>query len=689
VPSRSHHTCITWADCYVAGTGESGYIAVRPDDYNIVYVGAIGSSPGGGNALQRYDHRTRQIRLITTWPDEARGLGASAEKYRFAWTYPIVISPHDPNTLYIGGNMVFKSTNEGQSWQPISPDLTKADPETLKPTGGPVNADAIGAETFATVFAFAESPHEQGVLWAGSDDGLLHISKDGGASWTNITPGDLPEWTLISCIEPSPFDKGTAYVAGTRYKLDDYQPYLYKTTDYGQTWQRINDGIAADAFTRVVRADPARQGLLYAGTETGLYISFDDGASWQPFQLNLPVAPIHDLLIKDGDLIAGTHGRSIWVLDDIAPLYQLADDTRSSGAHLFKPRASARTTTGIDWSGEVPGKNYVHTVGGAFVVEKTPENAVIKKYLDVGTNPPAGAIVTYYLKEKPAGTISLTFKDAQGNEIRTFKSKPADQVAPAAQAADTAAPVASGVEGSGEAAVPAAEDPTAKELKIPANVGWNRFVWNLRHAPAAKVEGKDPPSEMTIEGPVVPPGSYQVVLTVGDQSLAETFEVVGDPGAPASNEDLQAQYDLLMQIHRKIDDTIKAINRMRDLRLQLDGWAKRAEGLPSGAPIAASAKSLKDKVLEVEKKLQIPDLRAGWADNLNNGVQLLERIISLPSAIDLGNYRPTDQAYEVFSHLTGLIDAEIGRFNQLIESELPALNKQIAEAQIGAVVARA
>jgi photosystem II stability/assembly factor-like uncharacterized protein len=698
VPSRSHHSCITWGDCYIAGTGESGYIAVRPDDHNIMYVGAIGSSPGGGNCLQRYDHSTRQIRLITTWPEAMGGYGASDDKYRFAWTYPIVISPHDVNTLYIGGNMVFKSTNEGQSWQPISPDLTKADPETLKPTGGPVNRDSIGAETFATVFSFAESPHEPGVLWAGSDDGLLHISKDGGKNWDKITPPDMPEWTLISCIEPSPHDKATAYVAGTRYKLDDYHPYLYKTTNYGKSWQRIDSGIAEDAFTRVIRADPAREGLLYAGTETGLWLSFDDGASWQRFQLNLPIAPIHELLIKNGDLIAGTHGRSIWVLDDLAPLHQWNGSVGANGAHLFVPRATESVGANIDWSSDLPGKNYVHSIGGAFTVTKTPENAIVRKYLDAGQNPPQGAIVTYYLDQPPSDEISLTFADAQGNEVRTFKSKkaekPSETPAAPAEGQEAAAVAVSGMEGSGETAVAAEatttpiDDPTAKELKIPAQAGWNRFIWNLRHAPTAKIEGKDPASEMTIEGPLVVPGTYTATLAIGDQKLSQKFEVVCDPAAPASQEDLQAQFDLLIQIHKKIDATIKAVNRMRDLRTQLDGWSKRSEGAENGKPIAETAKRLRDRVLEIEKTILIPDLRPGWADNLNQGVRLLEQIASLPWAINLGNYRPTDQAHEAFEHMAGKIDAQLLKFNQLIESELPALNKQIAEAQFGAVMAK-
>ncbi|MEL6525805.1 MAG: glycosyl hydrolase, partial [Chloroflexota bacterium] len=317
VPSRSPNTSITWTDCYLAGTAESGYIQVRPDNPDIVYVGAIGSSPGGGNSLQRYDHRTKQVRLITSYPEATRGEGASAQKIRFAWTYPILISPHNPDVLYIGGSQVLKSTNEGQSWESISPDLTVADPDTLTPSGRPINRDAVGAETYATVFSLCESLHEAGVLWAGSDDGLVHITRDGGANWENITPSDFQDWTMVTVLEPSPYDPATCYMSATRYKEDDYTPYIYKTSDFGKTWTCIDSGIREDDFVRVVRCDPEREGLLYAGTETGVYISYDDGANWQAFQLNLPVSPVHDLIVKEASLIAGTHGRSIWVIDDL------------------------------------------------------------------------------------------------------------------------------------------------------------------------------------------------------------------------------------------------------------------------------------------------------------------------------------------------------------------------------------
>jgi len=665
VPSRTSRTGITWADCYIAGTGESGYIAVRPDDPDIVYVGAIGSSPGGGNALQRYDHRTKQIRLITTWPEEMAGYGASEEKYRFAWTYPIIISPHDPNVLYVGGNIIFKTTNEGQSWEPLSPDLTRADPDKLQPTGGPINRDAIGAETYATVYAFAESPHEPGLLWAGSDDGLLHISRNGGREWSNITPPDLPEWSMISCIELSLHDPATAYLAATRYKLDDYRPYLYKTNDSGQSWQRIDSGIAEHDFTRVIRADPNCRGLLYAGTETGLYISFDDGSSWQRFQLNLPVAPIYDILLKNHDLIVGTHGRSIWIFDDVTALHQLAEAIDEHDVRLLKPGTALRVAPGIDWTSSLPGKNYLSSRGGAFMLHKTPENAVVREFLDVGENPAAGAVITYYLQQKPQSSISLAFADANGREIRTFTSLEL-QKAEDEQQNKTAS--------------------NDKELKIPANEGWNRFIWDLRYPPAVKIEGNDPVAEMTIEGPLALPGTYQVTLNAGEQQITETFEIINDPAVAANQEDVQAQFQLLMQIHQKISTVTTAINRMRDLRQQLDGWCKHAANRSNGQGIVTAATSLHEQVLEIEKTLHVPDLRPGWADNLNQGIRLLEQIASLPPVVALGNYRPTDAAYAVFEHLSSKIDAQIDRLNQLIETDIPAFNQQVSAAQFGAVV---
>ncbi|MGE3798958.1 MAG: WD40/YVTN/BNR-like repeat-containing protein [Thermomicrobiales bacterium] len=367
VPSQTNKPAIHWTDCYVAGTGESGYIQPHPENPDIIYVGAIGSSPGGGNSLQRYDRAIDQIRLITTWPEDTRGHAASEHKYRFNWTYPIVISPHDPASIYIGGNMVFKSTDEGQTWEPVSPDLSRADPSTLQKTGGPVNLDSIGAETYATVFSLVESPRKKGLFWAGSDDGLIHISRDNAKSWKNVTPAELPDFTMISCIELSPFDDKTAYVAGTRYKLDDYEPYLYVTRDLGKTWSRIDEGLPRHDFTRVIRCDPQVPGLLYVGTETGVSLSMDDGLSWQRLNLNLPVAPVPEILVHDNDLVIGTHGRSIWILDDLTPIREIARAGAPAQSHLFPPRETMRVLPGIDWSDDVPDfVNYLGGVGGGY-----------------------------------------------------------------------------------------------------------------------------------------------------------------------------------------------------------------------------------------------------------------------------------------------------------------------------------
>lgn len=657
VPSRTNHPGITWGDCYIAGTGESGYIAVRPDNADVVYVGAIGSSPGGGNALQRFDRQTDQIRLITTWPEPMSGYGASEHRQRFAWTYPIIVSPHDPETLYVGGNQIYRSRDEGQSWQVISPDLTRAAPETLGPTGGPVSRDSVGAEVYATVFAFAESPHQAGLFWAGTDDGRLHISRDAGDEWQEITPPDLPEWSLISGIELSPFDAGTAYIAATRYKLDDYRPYLYVTRDYGTGWFRIDDGIRQDDFTRVIRADPEQRGLLYAGTETGIYVSFDDGGYWRRLQTNLPVTPIHDILIKGSDLIAGTHGRSIWILDDLTPLRALAKGVPDGQPHLISPRETTRVLPGIDFVEEVAGSiNYLSTRPGGYVTETTADGETVRTYLDVGENPPPGVVVTYRLIAEPEAPLQLTFRDKDGQTVRVVSSRKADDPA------------------------------QAKELRAPAHAGWNRFVWDMRHDPAPKIEGDDPAAKSPISGPIVAPGDYTVTLTVGESELTEPFRIIKPVSVPATQADLDAQHDLLLRIHRLVERTTATINRSRDLRAQLSSWAKRVSTGDGNAQLAERAETLRDAALEIEKTLLVPDLRSEW-DAYNYGVRLLDKLTSLADVVALGDYRPTDVAEEVFAELQARIEEQINRFDQLARTDVTAFNKQVADAKLGAVVA--
>src|SRR5579884_3935928 len=359
LPSMTFDGAIGATTWWIPGGGESGYIAVRPDNPNIIYGGAIGRGFGNG-LLWRHDQSKETDHNITVWPDVmGMGEGAEALKYRFQWTFPVEISPHNPDVLYIGGNHLFRSTNGGHSWDVISPDLTRNDKSKQKSSGGPLTKDNTGAEVYDTIFAFRESPHQEGLFWVGTDDGLVHISRDGGQNWQDITPPALPEWALISLIELSPHDAGKAYVAATRYRLDDFRPYLYKTEDYGQTWQCITDGIPENEFTRAIREDPEKPGLLYAGTETGMYVSFDDGGTWQRVGGNLPVTPIYDFVRKDGDLVVATHGRSFWILEDVALLHQAAGGARTgSEPVLFEPATTTRYRR-FNWMSQpLPGVNY-------------------------------------------------------------------------------------------------------------------------------------------------------------------------------------------------------------------------------------------------------------------------------------------------------------------------------------------
>src|SRR2546429_2886714 len=373
-------------------SGESGYIQARPDNPDLTY--------GGDNSgfLARVDHKTGFFRIINPWPDSPDGHPAGEGKYRFQWTAPLLISPHDAHVLYSGANVLFRSVNEGQSWTPISPDLTRHDPATLGVAGGPITLDQTTAEYYATIFALAESPRVKGLIWTGSDDGLIHLTRDGGKTWTNVTPVDVAPFTRISSIEASRFAPGTAYLAANRYQLEDRAPYIYRTSDYGKTWWKTVSGIPATEFVRVVREDPVRRGLLFAGTEHGVWVSFDDGAHWESLRRNLPIVPVHDLVIKDGDLVAATHGRSFWILDDISPLRELVRATPREAAHLFKPRDAYR----VDWS-------------GCF-------SFPLNEAHPVGKNPPNGAMIYYWLKDKDQ-RLTLDILDAAGHVIRSFTSR--------------------------------------------------------------------------------------------------------------------------------------------------------------------------------------------------------------------------------------------------------------------------
>jgi len=677
LPSRSLKGPITAQDWYVPGGGESGYIAIRPDNPNIVYGGAIGSGPGDG-LLYRYDHGTDQVRNITVWP-ESKGMGGGAAdlKYRFQWTYPIELSPHDPQTLYVTSQHVHRSTDEGQSWDVISPDLTRNDATKLTPSGGPISRDNTGAEHYCTIFAFRESPHERGVLWAGSDDSLIHLSRDGGATWENVTPPAdlLPEWALISIIEPSPHDPGTVYVAATRYKLDDNAPYLLKTNDYGRTWTAIVGGIPADDFTRTIREDPARRGLLYAGTETGVYLSLDDGAHWSRLGGNLPVVPIHDLLIKEDELVLATHGRSFWILDDLTPLRRF-DEADGATATLFPPRPTYRIVAQRGYAA-APAGGLNFRRGGALVItyreRKRAHGEAYQTFLDAGQNPPDGVMVFYRLAGSPVGEARLTFRDATGKAIVSFTSAPPVSGATEADAAGTA--VALGQEEGRE--TPAAAEIAAvqrSDLRVPTAPGLNRFLWNMRYPDARPL----PDDKTALPGPIAPPGRYTVELTVGGQTLTAPFELLKDPRLGTTQADFEAQFRLLLNIRDSLSSLHDAVGQIRDLRAQLDGWTKRAKD----RRVTDSATAVKARLAAIEGEL----IQVQADSPLNFPARLREKLMTLVPIVASCDAAPTDQERAVYDSLRDRVDQQLEGLDGVVNNDLAAFNAVLREANLGGVL---
>jgi photosystem II stability/assembly factor-like uncharacterized protein len=660
LPSRSPLGAITLADYYEVGGCESGYIAVRPDDPNIVYAGCY------QGYMTRYDHSTKQTRDISVWPEASGGWPAQDLKYRFQWTFPIVLSPHDPNVLYATGNHVFRSTNEGASWEAISPDLTRNEMSRLGPSGGPITKDLVGTEYYDTIFAFVESPHQQGLFWAGSDDGLLHISHDGGQNWQNITPDALPEWALVSIIEPSPHDPASAYLAATCYKQDDFRPYLYKTNDYGKTWTKITTGIPDNDFTRVIREDPVRRGLLFAGTETGLYVSFNDGGHWQSLRLNMPVVPIHDFVIKDNDLVVATHGRSFWILDDISPLRQVSDEVCEASVHLFQPRPTTRFLAAFSYDmPPTPGKNFAF-LGPFQATYRQQEIATgekVRKYLDAGQNPPDGAVIHYALKEQPQGGVALTFLTSSGQVIRTFSSEEKEEQLRTVPDKD--------------------KEKKKKEPRVPKATGANRFVWDLRYAPPTGIEG-DKESEEIMKGPLVPPGVYQVQLALGDQIYTQSFAVLKDPRV-ASQEDLQQQFDLIQAIRAKVSEVHEAINSLRSIRRQADEWEQRTRGLDIHESLATLGKSLKEKLSAIEEGLIQPKVK-DQMDTLGEPMRLSAKLAALAGTVASADAPPTRQAGLLFDDLSAQVATLTRQLNEIIDTDVATYNTLVHDASLPALI---
>ncbi|MFL5580505.1 MAG: WD40/YVTN/BNR-like repeat-containing protein, partial [Gemmatimonadaceae bacterium] len=648
-----------WED---AGGGESGYIAARADDPDIVFAGSY------GGLLTRKDMRTGLERNVNPWPDNPMGHSAGDIKERFQWTFPIVTSPHDPNVLYAASQRLWRTTNEGESWTAISGDLTRADPRTLGPSGGPITRDQTSVEYYGTIFTVAESPVRRGVIWTGSDDGRVHLTQNGGTTWTDVTPKGIPEWMRMSMIEASPLAAGTAYLAGNRYQLDDFTPYLYRTTDFGRTWTRIDDGISRTEYTRVVRADPERRGLLYAGTERGVWVSWDDGASWQKLQLNLPPVPVHDLVVKEGDLVAATHGRSFWVLDDLSALRQMTAAAMAKPAHLFKPRDAYR----IQWSGGFGGGG-----GGG----------------TTGANPASGATVRYHLAQANQ-EVRLEFADARGRLIRAFTSRPdsatlADslhrdtlrvQREDSLRRAGLTPDSIRKLQMRGDPGAAATPDVDFESLartgprppRVPNRAGLNTFSWDLRYPDATRFENMIMWAGGT-NGPVAPPGTYSVRLLVdGKRVDSASFTVRKDPRSKATLADLQEQFAFLTRIRDRTSDANDAVRAIRSVRAQVEArraqvpTAERDQFLRHADPLLSTLRAVEEEIYQVRNQSS--------QDPLNYPIKLNNKIAALAGVVASTEARPTRQSYQVFEGLSAQLETQLAAMRSALATHLPPLN---------------
>ncbi len=633
IASRSDDGAIGRDNWYAVGGGEAGYIAPNPTDPNIVYAGDY-----QGN-ITRFDRRTNQVKSIAVWPELSDARGAAGLEHRFQWTAPIVTSPFDPNTIYYGGERIFKTSDGGTHWEAISGDLTRNDKSKQQPSGGPITVDDTGTEYYDTIFSIAPSPLAKGLIWAGTDDGLIQVTRDEGKNWANVTPKDLAEWSRISLIEASPHDAGTAYVATDRHQNDDLAPYIYKTSDYGATWSRITTGIPDGAFVRAVREDPKRKGLLYAGTERGVYVSFDDGAHWRALRNNLPMVPIHDLVIKNDDLVLATHGRAFWILDDVSPLRQFADSVAAEDMHLYRPATAYRTHSG----------------------DNAPDDSSRMSF--AGKNPPGGAVIYYFLKQAPKEEVKIEILDAAGAVVREYSS---------------------------HKTVSLEEPPDPDDKKpgkqIKPEAGLNRFVWDLRYEEANRVPGYylweygD-----GAKGPLAAPGNYQVRLTANGKTATAPFELKIDPRVTTSQSDMEKQFKLQMDAREQLNRVYDAVNQIQDVREQLNGLKKRLVAGDSTKALFEGAAALDAKLIAVRDPLINFKISAS-EDSLAYVPGIDARLAFLSMAVaGFSDSAPTEAQYQEFDKLKKQTDELLAHWFEVRNSDIAKFQKLAAEQNIPSI----
>lgn len=601
---------------YAAGGGESGYIAPDPRDPDVFYAGSY------GGLLTRLDRKTGQMRVVNAWPDNPMGHSAKDITERFQWTFPIVFSPVDPNVLYASSQHLFRSTSGGQSWDRISPDLTRADPGTMGPSGGPITLDQTGVETYATIFTVAPSRRDVNTIWTGSDDGVVHITRDGGKTWEKVTPTELPDFSRISLIEASPHKPGTAYLAANRYQREDRQPYVFRTDDYGKTWTKIVSGIPADDFARAIREDPTRDGLLYLGTEHGIYVSFNNGASWQSLALDLPVTPVHGIIVEEKDLVIGTHGRAFYILDNIGVLRQLRPETTNEAAHLFDPA-------------------------------------------DVIRSVDRGVAIDYYLKQA-ADKVTIEIIDAQGQVVRSFTGTAEEQKKAEAATADQEE-----------------EFFRPRPPQVGTKPGINRLVWDLRYSGWTEFPGIIFWAAAN-RGPVAAPGTYQVRLTASGQTLTESLGIRKDPRlASVTDADLQEQFRFSLQIRDKVSQANEAVIAIRRVKDQLKDRKEKADKAKKPI-ITAAADALAQKLGAIEVEIYQVKNQSNQ-DPLNYPIKLNNKLGALLGVVQSADSRPTDQSYAVFKEHAGRLDAEIAKLMDAFKTDVTKLNALLQKQKLAPI----
>jgi len=624
--SFSDDGVITASNWFPAGGGECGFVVPDPRNTDIIYSSSE-------NYYARFNKHAGISQDISPWPIDNSGHPAGELAHRFNWTSPLMLSPHDPDVLYAASEAVWKSTDHGHSWTVISPDLTRNDRDKQQASGGPLTKDITSVEYYDTIFALTESPLKKGMLWVGTDDGMVQATLDDGAHWNAVTPANMPQWSSIDMIEPSHFDAGIAYVAADRHKLDDIKPYAYRTADGGKTWTSIVNGLPDGAVVHAVREDPVRRGLLYAATERGVFVSFDDGGHWQSLQLDLPASPIHDLVVHGDDLVVATHGRAFWILDNVTPLRQVRSATSNENVVLYAPQTAMRL-------------HYPDAVD---------------THAPHGENPPAGALIDYYLKSAPKGELTIEILDAQGKVLRHLSSTHSTK----------------------EVQPPEWPDQIVPNDQIAAKQGMNRLVWDLRMNDPAQIPGAFY-SGPTPRGPLVPPGRYQVKLTVGGVTRTAPLTVVADPRVPNSDAAIRAKTELSLSVEHDIDRLHRAVNAIRNTRNELVRVQKALANRPADKALMAEADALSKRLDPIEQQLMQVNMKGSEA-NLAFPGMLNEQFATFALSQDDADTMPTTQHVAFYQSLHDRLETQLGLWKQMQGEGIAAFNAHLKASGVAPV----